>query len=102
MVNSEAVAVINVSIWGDPMVPFSGGVVIEGCRRVYLGGNVISTADNALTLKTTNGVRNSCIHTTLGEVSHHHDVLLWHHGCCRAVLPGIALLTRMFILSSRT
>lgn len=53
IMRSEAVAVIGVDIWGDPLMPNSGGIVIEGSRRVYLGGNVISTADNAITLRTT-------------------------------------------------
>ncbi|KAK9909603.1 hypothetical protein WJX75_004848 [Coccomyxa subellipsoidea] len=53
ILRSEAVAVMGVSIWGDPLVPLSRGIVIDGSRRVYLGGNVISTADDAVSLKTT-------------------------------------------------
>ena len=57
ILRSEAVAVMGVSIWGDPLVPLSRGIVIDGSRRVYLGGNVISTADDAISLKTTAGWR---------------------------------------------
>lgn len=61
ILRSEAVAVMGVSIWGDPLVPLSRGIVIDGSRRVYLGGNVISTADDAVSLKTTAGARSlSC------------------------------------------
>ncbi|BDA42853.1 probable polygalacturonase [Coccomyxa sp. Obi] len=53
ILRSEAVALMGVSIWGDPLVPLSRGIVVDGSRRIYLGGTVISTADNAVTLQTT-------------------------------------------------
>ena len=56
IVHSETVAVNDCNIWGDQLIPNSGGIVIDGSRRVYLGGNIISTADNAITVKTTSGV----------------------------------------------
>lgn len=55
ILRSEAVALMGVSIWGDPLVPLSRGIVVDSSRRIYLGGNVISTADNAVTLQTTAG-----------------------------------------------
>ena len=55
IVHSETVAVNACNIWGDQLIPNSGGIVIDGSRRVYLGGNIISTADNAITVKTTSG-----------------------------------------------
>ncbi len=61
IMHSETVAVNNCNIWGDQLIPNSGGIVIDGSRRVYLGGNIISTADNAITVKTTSGVVFSCL-----------------------------------------
>ena len=59
ILRSEAVALVNVTVWGDPLIPASSGVVIDGSRRVFVGGCSISTADNAIGLKTTAGV---CMH----------------------------------------
>lgn len=56
VLRSQAVALLNCSIWGDPLIPASSGVVIDGSRRVYLGDCTISTADNAVGLKTTEGL----------------------------------------------
>ena len=55
IVHSETVAIIRCNIWGDQLIPNSGGIVIDGSRRVYLGENIISTADNAITVKTSSG-----------------------------------------------
>ena len=55
IVHSETVAVNGCNIWGDQLIPNSGGIAVDGSRRVYLGGNIISTADNAITVKTTSG-----------------------------------------------
>ena len=57
VLRSQAVALLNCSVWGDPLIPASSGVVIDGSRRVYLGDCDISTADNAIGLKTTEGAR---------------------------------------------
>ena len=53
--HSETVAINNCNIWGDPLIPNSAGIVIDGSKRVYLGENTISTADNAITVRTTQG-----------------------------------------------
>ena len=53
--HSETVAVNNCNIWGDPLIPNSAGIVIDGSKRVYLGENTISTADNAITVRTPQG-----------------------------------------------
>ena len=53
--HSETVAVNNCNIWGDPLIPNSAGIVIDGSKRVYLGENTISTADNAITVRTPRG-----------------------------------------------
>ena len=53
--HSETVAVNNCNIWGDPLIPNSAGIVIDGSKRVYLGENTVSTADNAITVRTTQG-----------------------------------------------
>ena len=55
IMHSETVAVNACNIWGDQLIPNSSGIVIDGSRRVYLGGNIISTADNAITVKATSG-----------------------------------------------
>ena len=54
--HSETVAINTCNIWGDPLIPNSAGIVIDGSKRVYLGENTISTADNAITVRTTQGV----------------------------------------------
>ena len=53
--HSETVAINNCNILGDPLIPNSAGIVIDGSKRVYLGENTISTADNAITVRTTQG-----------------------------------------------
>ena len=53
--HSETVAVNNCNIWGDPLIPNSAGIVIDGSKRMYLGENTISTADNAITVRTPQG-----------------------------------------------
>ena len=55
IVHSETVAINNCNIWGDQLIPNSAGIVVDGSRRVYLGGNIISTADSAITVKTSSG-----------------------------------------------
>ena len=61
IVHSETVAIIRCNIWGDQLIPNSGGIVIDGSRRVYLGENIISTADNAITVKTSSGEARSAL-----------------------------------------
>jgi polygalacturonase len=59
VLRSEEVAIVNVTVWGDPLIPASSGVIIDGSRRVVVGGCSISTADNAIGLKTTAGARHA-------------------------------------------
>ena len=65
ILRSEAVALVNATVWGDPLIPASSGVVIDGSRRVFLGGCAISTADNAIGRKTTAGGCTCVGHVTI-------------------------------------
>ena len=68
IVHSETVAVNNCNIWGDQLIPNSGGIMVDGSRRVYLGGNIISTADNAINILTSSGAARHATVLAAGSV----------------------------------
>ena len=73
IVHSETVAINNCNIWGDQLIPNSAGIVVDGSRRVYLGGNIISTADSAITVKTSSGAAH---HDFCSRLRVHHQSII--------------------------
>eukprot|EP00884_Botryococcus_braunii_P002245 jgi/Botrbrau1/12020/Bobra.247_2s0024.1 len=53
ILRSEAVALVSVAVMGQSSIPYSGGVIIDGSSRVYVGRCAIETGDDAIALQTT-------------------------------------------------
>ena len=56
VMGSKAVAAMGMTIWSDPLMPGTHGIILDSCSRVYVGGSAITVAGNAITVRTSTGV----------------------------------------------